>query len=377
MISKMKLFVNISNLIMGGSIQVAHSFLFELKKISSSNQYLICANKVSIKNIDTCIFPDNFRFVIIDSSPAKILNRIKTLNNLNTIESDFNPDLVFTLFGPSYWIPKARHICGFADGWVYNPDSVAYSKLNLLSKLKRKLLNFIKTYRIKTEASHFILETDDAKNRVNKFLNIPNSKISVVPNTFNSVFNKKILKTSSNPLFDNNSFKLITISSYYPHKNLEIINSVINYIPKKYNVKFYLTLTQEIFLKKFKDCDQIINLGPQYIGNCPPLYYLSDAVFLPTLLETFSASYPEAMIMNKPIITSNLSFAKDICASSAEYFNPFDPEDIAKKIINLYSDKDRCSQLIELGKKRVKTFPSSFQRAEKYLNICYNQINKK
>ena len=376
MISKMKLFVNISNLLMGGSIQVAHSFLFELKKISSSNQYLICGNKISIKNINTGIFPSNFKFVIMDSSPVKLLNRIKTLNNLNTIESEFNPDLVFTLFGPSYWIPNSKHICGFADGWVYNPDSIVYLKLNLLSKFKRKLMNVIKASRIKTEASHFILETDDAKNRVNKFLNIPKSKISVVSNTYNSVFNKKNLKTSSNPLLNNNSFKLITISSYYPHKNLEIINSVINYIPKKYNVKFYLTLPQDIFLKKFKDCDQIVNLGPQYIGNCPALYYLSDAVFLPTLLETFSASYPEAMIMNKPIITSNLPFAKDICASSAEYFNPLDPEDIAKKIINLLTDKNRYRQLIEFGKKRVKTFPSSYQRAEKYLNICYNQIIK-
>ena len=99
-------------------------------------------------------------------------------------------------------------------------------------------------------------------------------------------------------------------------------------------------------------------------------------MFLPTLLETFSASYPEAMIMEKPIITSNLSFAKDICASSAEYFNPLDPEDIAKKILNLYSDKNRYNQLIEFGKKQVKIFPNPNERAKKYLSICRKQIIK-
>lgn len=372
----MKLFINISNLVMGGSIQVAHSFLFELAKIKTSNKYLICANKFSIKNININSFSSNFKFVIISSSPVKFSSRLKVLKKLNLIANDFNPDIVFTLFGPSYWVPNAKHICGFADGWVYNPDSIVYSKLNFLSRLKRKLLNLVKTVRLKKEATHFILETEDAKNRLNKYLNIPKSKISVVSNTFNSVFNQKFFEEKIPPLFKNSSFKLISISSYYPHKNLEIINSVIDYIPKKYDIKFYLTLPEDIFLKKFKNCDQIINLGPQFIGNCPRLYYWSDAVFLPTLLETFSASYPEAMIMEKPIITSNLSFAKDICASSAEYFNPLDPEDIAKKILNLYSDKNRYNQLIEFGKKQVKIFPNPNERAKKYLSICRKQIIK-
>ncbi len=372
----MKIFVNISNLVMGGSIQVAHSFLNELKKISSTNKYLVCANKSNIKSIDKSTFNDNFIFSIINSSPAKVINRIKILSELNRIESDFNPDIVFTLFGPSYWIPKSKHICGYADGWVYNPDSIVYSRLNFLSRIKRKLLNKYKVYRLKKESSHFILETEDAKKKFSNYLNINSSNISVVSNTYNSVFNKKISHEKTPSIFKNNSFKLITISSYYNHKNLEIINDLINVIPEKYDIKFYLTIKQSVFLKKFKKNNRIINLGPQDIDNCPELYFHCDVVFLPTLLETFSASYLEAMKMNKPILTSDLSFSRDLCESSAEYFNPLDPKDISKKIINLYSDSNRYNSLVELGKKRVKTFPSSSQRAIKYLEICAQQINK-
>ena len=78
-------------------------------------------------------------------------------------------------------------------------------------------------------------------------LNINSSNISVVSNTYNSVFNKKISPHKIPLIFKNNSFKLITISSYYNHKNLEIINDLINVIPEKYDIKFYLTIKQSIF----------------------------------------------------------------------------------------------------------------------------------
>ncbi len=42
-------------------------------------------------------------------------------------------------------------------------------------------------------------------------------------------------------------------------------------------------------------------------------------VFIPTLLEVFSATYLEAMLMKKPIIASDLEFSRDICGESA-YF---------------------------------------------------------
>ena len=259
---------------------------------------------------------------------------------------------------------------------MYNPNSIVYSRLNILSRIKRKLLNKYKTYRLKKESIHFILETEDAKNKFSNCLKLKPSKISVVSNTYNSVFDKKIIIKKTPKIFDNISFKLLTVSSYYPNKNLEIINEVVRFIPEQYNIKFYVTLPDQIFKKYFYKTNMIINLGVQYISNCPKLYYFCDAMFLPTLLETFTASYPEAMIMNKPILTSNYSFAKGICNSAAEYFDPLDPKDIAEKIINLVDDKNRYEELSKLGRKRVLTFPNYKERARQYIDICYKQINK-
>jgi hypothetical protein len=76
--------------------------------------------------------------------------------------------------------------------------------------------------------------------------------------------------------------------------------------------------------------------------------------------------------MEKPILTSNLSFAKGICKNAAAYFNPMDAENIADVIYELAIDKNKQIELINKGKEQLKTFDSSKQRAEKYLKIITN-----
>ena len=112
------------------------------------------------------------------------------------------------------------------------------------------------------------------------------------------------------------------------------------------------------------------NFGKCHIDRLPLLYDSCDAMILPTLLETFSATYPEAMIMRKPIITSKYSFAVDICGKAAEYFDPLDPVDIANKILNVALSHKRQTELIKKGNIRIKNFETPMSRASKYLKIC-------
>ncbi|MFW5820255.1 MAG: glycosyltransferase, partial [Bacteroidota bacterium] len=107
----------------------------------------------------------------------------------------------------------------------------------------------------------------------------------------------------------------------------------------------------------------------------PSLYQECDAMFLPSLLECFSASYPEAMAMEKPIITVDLGFAHSICNDSALFFNPIDSTDALNKIEALRINADLRKNLILKGKKRLEDFPSSKERAVKYLEIC-EEISK-
>ena len=83
------------------------------------------------------------------------------------------------------------------------------------------------------------------------------------------------------------------------------------------------------------------------------LYAQVDAVVLPTLLESFSATFVEAMALGVPIITSDRDFAHAICGDAAVYVDPTSPAEIAAAINDLARKPERREQLIARGKTRI------------------------
>jgi len=380
----MKILINTSTLYLGGGVQVAISFLNELTKIEDSNEYFILISKEISKQLNKSIFNDRFEFFLIEKSPSSLLSRFSIIQQLDKIENKIKPDIIFTVFGPSYWRPKGKHIIGFADGWVYNSDTIAYSKLSFLNKIKMKLLKRYKTYYLNRDADYIIIETEDAKQKLSKIININTDKIFVVGNTYSEVFNKPINFLEKNKFFIKlpqkqiDEHRLLYIAHNHPAKNLDIIKLVIPYL-KNFNIKFVLTIDNKSFDKMFKNTiaeNYIINLGSISSKSCPSVYMQCDYLFAPTLLETFSAAYPESMIMKKPILTTEYSFAKDICQDSAIYFNPMDPIDISNKIISLLENKELQKKLVKKGLKRVASFETAKSRARKYIMLCSKIVSK-
>ena len=167
---------------------------------------------------------------------------------------------------------------------------------------------------------------------------------------------------------------LLYLSSYYPHKNVEIINQVVPILEAHYPGKFVFVLT--LPAKEFDNVidnsilQSVINMGPVRPEECPGLYQACDYTFIPTLLECFSASYAESMAMDRPILTSDMGFAKTVCKDAAIYFDPIDPKDIAEKINQLSLNQSQCEELVELGRERLQSFPSAKERAVKYIEVC-------
>ena len=63
----MKLLINTSNLSVGGGLQVALSFINEIKKIINNNEYhIVMTNKISMQ-LDIYTFPKNFSFYNISN----------------------------------------------------------------------------------------------------------------------------------------------------------------------------------------------------------------------------------------------------------------------------------------------------------------------
>ena len=125
-----------------------------------------------------------------------------------------------------------------------------------------------------------------------------------------------------------------------------------------------------------KKYDQYINyLGKVDINQVPLLYKQMNLLFMPTLLETFSTTYLEAMISEIPIVTSKMSFAQDVCGDSALYCEPLSATDYAKKISLLTSDNELRNSLIQKGKINLLRFGTSMDRTKKYLEILEKHAN--
>ena len=118
------------------------------------------------------------------------------------------------------------------------------------------------------------------------------------------------------------------------------------------------------------------NVGYIKGEDLPQLYAECDMLFLPTLIECFSSNYPEAMIMQKCILTSDLDFAHAICKNSALYFNPCDIVDIADKIEQIINDKE-LENLLRINGLEVfySNMLTAQERTRAYLNICLELSN--
>lgn len=365
----MKLLINASNNLTGGSLQVAMSFITECKNFPNNSYIVVLGNNIN-KQINKKDFLRNFKFYNVESSPF-----FKLAAQLKKIEKKEKPEVVFSVFGPSYWRPNAKHVMGFANPY-YGRNSVYIKKMPLKEKFQLKIKQILHSVYVNYDADIIISETNEASEAFRKTFKHINH-FEVVSNNCSSFYwNYKI----SHKLENQNSkyFKLLTLSNYRPNKNLECIPKVIEELNKRKidNIQFILTIDNSIFQEKFSRYKEIINLGPQNAENCPSLYEQCNAMFLPSFLECFSASYPEAMIMERPILTSDLEFARDICKDAALFFNPNNPSDIAEKIIELKTSTGLYKNLIKKGLKRLKDFPTPKEKAKQILTIIGANVNE-
>ena len=371
----MRLLINTTSTFKGGGIQVAKSFIEECKNFNNYKYFIVLSKPLSTI-IDIHSFPENFSFFTAPFRPATLFFTFKSHNRfLKDIEKVFKPDVVFTTSGPSYWKPNVPHLMGYNIPHYIYPESPYLKKISFKRKLWWMAMKLFAYYSFKYSADAYVVQTDDVRNRLQKFIN--RNDIFTVFNTINSHYVE--YKEYPNKLIDRNNreFRLLTLSAWYPHKNLEIISEVIQVLRKagETTIKFVLTISEtDLEKSSLVNYPEVENIGSVSIEEAPSLYAECDAMFLPTLLECFSASYVEAMQMEKPILTSNMGFAHTICENAALYFNPTNPEDIATKIIALKDSLTIQQDLIKKGTERLKIFGTPFERAKKYLEICESLV---
>lgn len=366
-----KVLIDTTILNAGGGIQVAQSFINDLRELESTYEFYILSVSRVLEGIRYQEFPENFHFEQI----PKLLERKIFLKAHFTLrfEAKIKPDVIFTIFGPSYHRSRCPKIVGFALPYMVYPQSPYFDKISRHEKLKLKLMGTAKIWFFKKFSDQIITETASAAEVLRKL--VPGKPVDVVPNTLNTIFlNPDNWREIS---VRKSGFNIMCLSANYPHKNLGIIPSTVKYL-KKHLGHDDFCIHISAGRKEFQyDADTLKNvefLGRVPLECLPSLFRQMDVLLHPTLLEVFSTTYLEAMFMGVPIVTSDLPFAKDVCGKAALYADPAIDTDFAKNIVALYNDSALKSRIVSLGLEQVTGFGTSMGRTRSYLNIIANTI---
>lgn len=372
----MKVLFNGSTLVKGGALQVAIAFIrHALEDNGDVDWRFVLSVQIAKELTEGELARLEPYATIFEVSPAR--SRVARIK-LKDLDVATGPDIVFTLFGPAYVKFKGVHVCGVADGWVTHSSRMTFQALGSVSDAALMFLKIIYKFFWFKKASVWIVEAQNAKQGLIKRLRIAPEAIHVVPNTCSQFYRSR--QADARPPRDGQKVRLLCLSAYYRHKNLEIIPEVARHIlalNNRLNFEFVLTLPTDDcgfgkIVSKARSLgveEYIQNVGPIRVSEGPAVYESCHIAFLPSLLETFSANYPEAMAMKRPIVTTDLAFARDVCKDAALYYQPTNPKSAAETILLLVNDPLVWNQLLVNGSRVLAELPTPEERFSRYVEI--------
>jgi len=367
----MRLLINTSKMRFGGAVQVALSFIHECRAFNDHEYHVVLGPGIDAA-LDRGDFPGNFHFHEKSFGMVGLRSLPRMQREMSKLEQQIQPDCAVSTSGPPFWRSRAPHLVGFNRPLYIYPESPHVQELPLKRKAKLAAQRWLHCRYFRRDADALIVQTEDVNRRVRKLLGT--DRVYTVTNNHNGWYDEPSEHPPRLPERGKDKFRFLTLTSYYPHKNLELIPEVIAALPGflRGRIEFVLTLTEADYRQHIgaQVPSQVRLVGPVPPPECPALYRECDAMFLPTLAECFSASYPEAMKMEKPIVTTNLGFARTICEDAALYFAPGDAQSAAEQIRRLVGDTELQGNLRQRGRQRLAAFDTPARRAEKILDIC-------
>lgn len=374
----MKILVNATTCVVGGGVQVAVGFI--LKALGEKRAFSFrFALSLQVFNCLPESSQRDKRIHVLFPSPARLRSGRGTRNALLALEAQFQPDVVFTVFGPAYVQFFAPHVCGFADPWVTHRSKIALSVLPFLHRLRCQAICKYKELRLSTK-DYYWVEAEAARSGLLRLLGLEPSRVKLISNCYADFFATAAKETA--PPKNDGVFRIFCLAAPYPHKNLTIIPEVARLLRERNSAltyRFIVTLPDSGWeVRKFWAMahslgvtSMIENAGYLPVQECLWWYASSDITFLPTLLETFSVTYLESMVMNKPIVTTDLDFARDICGPAALYYSPLSAEEAASAIESVATNRKLYDALKQHGRARIKQYPTPEEKYETTLRwIC-------
>jgi len=375
----MKIVLLAHGLSAAGGKSVGMNIIEAAARIRPNHHYLIFVpSGVGYEDIN---FPQHSEIFFFNPRRGKIYRCYFDLYLLTSKIKAFSPDIIWGLGN----IGITNH--NSFQAILFHKPQLVYPLENNPHELFRKKINnwFIKyqLQRCIPETNLVFCQTKVMRQRFKDTFCYRN-EIAICPNAISAQINTPSNITPPDVINNNkDKFILFILTRFYAHKNLElIVETFRKYRKDLHNIVCIFTVEPAdhpncpSFLKKISDFEleeNLINVGPISQNELGNYYCNSQALLLPTLLESFSGTYIEAMRFNCPIITSDLDFSREICGNAAQYFNPWSPNSLKDAILQLQADPKLQQQLREHGQHQLSIKTDSWKDIT---NKAFNKIEQ-
>jgi glycosyltransferase involved in cell wall biosynthesis len=158
------------------------------------------------------------------------------------------------------------------------------------------------------------------------------------------------------------SFRILSVGSTLPRKNLRILPFVLSELVKN-GINPSLIRVGDPLPKNIRnqiidviDSTKLFELGKIPDSSLASIYQHSDAFIMPSLIEGFGLPVIEAMAAGCPVVCSNTTSLPEVAGNAALQSAPDDARAMAGHLLAIAKDEHMRLDLIEKGKRNAERF---------------------
>lgn len=353
----------------GGGIVGGKNFVKALVAAAPQHQYLITVPADC--GYEDIVLPEGSQFYICPRKPS-LLGRLRLEHKeIPNAVNAFDSNAVLGLGNHGLLNIDCIQAIWIRNGYlVYSPRHFPGASLmdRLQIWLQRRHLE-----RVLNHTNLLFCQTPVMRQRISSSYGYDIGKIKILPNAVSAFLQNtnNNLKAKEPKGIAKDKFNCLVLTKYYTHKNPGIILDTCLKARKHLDGMRFITTIDERdntrskhFVKQVnenKELKELIrNVGPIAHEELEAYYRNIQLVIMPTLMESFSVTYLEAMYFGVPILTTDLDFAHYICDEAAEYYDPWKQESFLEKLLMLKSNTELRKKLVEAGYRQFRKFPSGW-----------------
>lgn len=264
------------------------------------------------------------------------------------------------------------------NAWMVYRDPAAESRRRLREEMVTAYGRH--TYRNLHNGVTIITQTPIMKDHLCGRYGIDPDRVAIIPNTFSVKPRGDGFRAPSVSNQGARPSTFLCLAHYYAHKNIDVLMDAVGKLPKYTgrSAKCLITIAPDqhpgarLLLERLdrgEAAGKIENIGPVPSEMLPEVYRRADALVFPTLLESFSRTYLEAMYFGLPILTSDRDFAHHLCGDAAIYFDPLDADSVARSMASVMEDGDLRQRLVTNGRRLLAQAPTWDEIAARFVEV--------